>query len=429
MEQRRRTASKFFPVYQPALNLDFRTGFLPPEITFSRASTATFVGSNGLRQQVAANTPRFAYDPLTLARKNLMLECEAFQNVVLHNADLTNGAVWASAGSLTVTGGQADDAGGNSATLLDDTDAGVFATRAQNIAVPNDSNTYILSVVLAAGTAAASTVRVTFSGGVVRAYDAQITWATKAVTPGVNATAADVFVEPASVNGYYKVSVRGANNSSGNTLMQVFVFPAGSSGVANTGSCIVSTVNCGLGSVPQSHVPTAGVAATRAADACLVNGVNLAKVLNPWGGTLVVSGSRTTAGASTGVMLGLSETNVFNNSMYFSNTAGDASKVVMGFVSGGVAQASLNMFPSSILLTSKFATTWAPGHFAASTNGAAAAVDSSGTVPTPMQTMSIGSAPWAPASAGWFGFFDYVRYWPQDCDPKMLQFLTGSQYN
>ena len=45
-----------------------------PTPVFTRASTATFVGSNGLIQSAAINTPRFDHDPLTLACKGLLIE-------------------------------------------------------------------------------------------------------------------------------------------------------------------------------------------------------------------------------------------------------------------------------------------------------------------------------------------------------------------
>lgn len=64
-----------FPSIRPSLMLDFVNGLtLDPRITFTRASTATFVGSNGLIQTAAANVPRFDFDPVTLACRGWLLE-------------------------------------------------------------------------------------------------------------------------------------------------------------------------------------------------------------------------------------------------------------------------------------------------------------------------------------------------------------------
>lgn len=61
----------------PQLQLSFTTGVLDSRVTFTRSSTATFVGSNGLIQTAATNTPRFDYDP----NGNLLTYSEQFDNV------------------------------------------------------------------------------------------------------------------------------------------------------------------------------------------------------------------------------------------------------------------------------------------------------------------------------------------------------------
>jgi hypothetical protein len=52
-----------------------------PTPTFTRASAATFIGSNGLIQSAAINTPRFDYDPVTLVCRGLLIE-ESRTNLV-----------------------------------------------------------------------------------------------------------------------------------------------------------------------------------------------------------------------------------------------------------------------------------------------------------------------------------------------------------
>lgn len=47
-----------------------------PTPTFTRASTATFVGSNGLIQSAAINEPRFDHDPVTLECRGLLMESQ-----------------------------------------------------------------------------------------------------------------------------------------------------------------------------------------------------------------------------------------------------------------------------------------------------------------------------------------------------------------
>ena len=72
-------------------------------ITFSRASSATFLGSNGLLQTAANNIPRIEYDA-TGAVKGLLIE-EARTNNLKSSGDL-NGSGWVAAATIgTLTAG------------------------------------------------------------------------------------------------------------------------------------------------------------------------------------------------------------------------------------------------------------------------------------------------------------------------------------
>jgi hypothetical protein len=59
-----------------------------PTPVFTRASTATFVGSNGLIQSAAINAARFDHDPVTLVCKGLLIE-EGRTNLVFPSDTLT----------------------------------------------------------------------------------------------------------------------------------------------------------------------------------------------------------------------------------------------------------------------------------------------------------------------------------------------------
>jgi len=60
---------------QPSLYLDLLAGTpLDSRVTFTRSTTATFIGSNGLIQIAAIDAPRFDYDPVTLSAKGLLTE-------------------------------------------------------------------------------------------------------------------------------------------------------------------------------------------------------------------------------------------------------------------------------------------------------------------------------------------------------------------
>ena len=69
----------------PRLALDFTTASLDPRITFTRAAnTATRINSSGVLEVVNADTPRFDYNPVTLAIRGLLIE-EARINSIRNN--------------------------------------------------------------------------------------------------------------------------------------------------------------------------------------------------------------------------------------------------------------------------------------------------------------------------------------------------------
>ena len=107
------TIKALYPTVRPTLNLDFaKTKALDPRITFTRASTATFVGSNGLIQTAASGAPRFDHNPATGeslgllvegARTNLLLRSEEFDNAYWGKtrSSVTANATTSPAGTLT----------------------------------------------------------------------------------------------------------------------------------------------------------------------------------------------------------------------------------------------------------------------------------------------------------------------------------------
>ena len=71
----------------PSLDLDFTTGTLPAKLTFTRTSSATYMGEDGLLKTAPAHIPRFEYDPETSAIRGLLIE-EKATNLVLHSEQL-----------------------------------------------------------------------------------------------------------------------------------------------------------------------------------------------------------------------------------------------------------------------------------------------------------------------------------------------------
>jgi hypothetical protein len=113
------TIKHLYPTTRPTLNLDFaKTKRLDPRITFSRASTGTYVDANGVIQSAATDTARFDHNPTTDESLGLLVE-EARTNLLLNTATLSTQSVTVTAvahtlsfyGSGTVTLSGASTAG------------------------------------------------------------------------------------------------------------------------------------------------------------------------------------------------------------------------------------------------------------------------------------------------------------------------------
>ena len=66
-----------YPAIEPSLKLDFANArALDPRITFTRASSASYVGKDGLIKLALPNEPRFDHDPITGESLGLLIEEE-----------------------------------------------------------------------------------------------------------------------------------------------------------------------------------------------------------------------------------------------------------------------------------------------------------------------------------------------------------------
>jgi hypothetical protein len=83
-----------YPNIRPSLDLAFAyTKELDSRITFTRSSTATFVGADGLIKTAAINTPRFDHDPITGESLGLLIE-ESGTNLGRSSEDYSNTTYW-----------------------------------------------------------------------------------------------------------------------------------------------------------------------------------------------------------------------------------------------------------------------------------------------------------------------------------------------
>ena len=78
------------------LNLIAKPNYTPPQMTFTRASTGTYINSVGYISTAKNNQLRYDYDPTTLVGKGWLFE-ESRTNLLLSSVNFTNASQWTSA--------------------------------------------------------------------------------------------------------------------------------------------------------------------------------------------------------------------------------------------------------------------------------------------------------------------------------------------
>ena len=229
-------------------------------ITFSRASSATFLGSNGLLQTAANNVPRIEYDA-TGAVKGLLIE-EARTNLVLNSGNVST--VFIKYNTQLVASGVTVPDGSTDAYLLYPSSSGVARfvyTAAQTLTAGATQTTSIYMK------ASGVTTGLFYSsdGGGLNAVG--FAWFDlSAGTVGTVVSGYTAAIEDVG-NGWYRCSVSGVTLNAGYLIVGV-ADADNSTTVTKSGTdgILVWGAQAETGSFPTSYIPTTGAAATRARD-------------------------------------------------------------------------------------------------------------------------------------------------------------------
>ena len=257
------TPSGDFPVLPPSITLDFANSRqLDPRITFSRASTATYLGRNGLLQTAKNNEPRF--DHYRDGRcKGFLIE-KGTTNLIPYSKDEGN---WVanSAGTITTNSGIAPD-GTNTASKIStsstDLDVGPVTSSTSGgnsyLTGLTAGSTYTYSAYFKASTSAQVgndfMIRMKRVSGdlvtVSETFTLESYWVRKSI----------VFTLPANVD-------------------RIWTYVGGVVG----SEALVWGAQVELGNYQTSMIPTSGSAVTRAPDRAHIWGQNFSEWFNPTG--------------------------------------------------------------------------------------------------------------------------------------------------
>jgi len=388
----------------PRLALDFTTGVLDPRVVVTRAlNTATATNSSGYIQTVNADLPRFDYSPTTLASLGLLIE-ESRANLCLYSDDFRDTA---SAGSsrpwaylrCSVTANSVASPSGlvDADTLVEDASAASTHILQQVISKAASSITYTVSVYVKRGSRNYVQLWMTGSAGGTNSARASfdlingVTGVTGVTGTGWTAGTANI---SASANGFYRCSF--SFTTSTELSVYAWIMPCTSTALSSvfyngngSDSLYVWGAQLEAGAFATSYIPTTTTSLTRNADVVSMTGANFSSWYNASEGTLLFEGSIFVDQGSTTVDFsqitnGVSNSNSISLCMFGANAP-------LFQVVNGTTQANID--PGSITVGSvfKMAGAYKLNSFATAMNGGNSVTDSSGSIPTGMTQLGLGT--------------------------------------
>jgi hypothetical protein len=423
-----RATSPFYYVDLPSFQRDFAslktldhgTG---PNITFTRASDATFFDADGVLQTAGTNVPRFDHDPAAGALSRGLLIEEARTNSIRNSqaGGSTNGVI--GSGGVLPTNWEYGPVAGITLEVLGTGTTGGFTYVDVKFAGTNSSGTALLP-------------NIRFEGGqqIVAANTQSWTGSFYVATVGT----------PTGVTSYaINIDEIDSTGNNLNATSQAFTPTASLSRIAatrtmNNASCaftrhrvVVSvadgaTIDLTLriaapqleqGAFATSYIPTTTAAATRAADSAVVTPI--ASFYNQAEGTLFAEALTNVTGSAASLLAFHDTTN--NNSVtLFARRAGVAGAAgTQALVrSSGADQTAFGSvtYPAT---DARIILAYKADDVATSLNGAAALTDTSATIPTLTHARIGGNY-----LNAWNGHIRKIAYWPKRLTNTLLEQLT-----
>jgi hypothetical protein len=407
-----------YPTVRPTLSFDFvNAGVLDPSVTFTRTTSATYFDETGILRVANPNTPRFDYNPSTLAAQGLLIE-ESRTNLLLQSADFTT--TWSQTNvTITANTTASPDGGTNGDTLLINS-AGANTTQTSQSFTAGST----ITVSVFAKKNASNFLRIEVGNLCSCWFDLNT-----GVTGTNGAGSGNVLFSAKSIqaisNGWYRCALTVTTSTITTLSVGLFATNTDNNSSSVSSSIFLWGAQCEVGAFPTSYIPTTTTALTRSADVASVN------TLSPWfnsaSGTLYAEGvtNRPYAAATGGQMAQISD-GTANNRMWVAQgntTANTATNSVVTTAGVLVAELQYGPTPSANYLN-KAAFAYAANDFAGCTGGGTVATDPSGAVPT-ATVLYLGISATLSSASTWNGYLRRITYYPVRLTNAQLQNLTA----
>jgi hypothetical protein len=382
--------SQNFPSTRPSLNLNFaRSQKLDPRITFTRSSSATYTGGDGLIKSAATDTPRFDFNATTGDCLGLLIE-ESRSNLTTYSEDFTN-VIWTLFGTASRSANTVTAPDGN--------------TTADTVTLPISSGIYQF-------TSASASTTYTFSVWIRTPSTSQN------VNIVLNTNLGDATeLTVTATTTWQRFSVTKTTSVGTTTLTSQL-----STGGGNT--FYVWGAQTEAGAFPTSYIPTVASTVTRSADNASITGTNFSSFYNSTEGTLFAASRINALGGSN--YPGIAYVDDGTNANCIGLTINDAGTDVVG-AEAFVSNSNQYYFNSSSAVVAnqliKAITAYKVNDFAGAFNMGSNTVqtDTSGSVPT-VNRLIIGDLRGSTAKLN--GTISQLSYYPVRLSNSQLQTLT-----
>jgi len=266
------TIKHLYPATRPSLDLNFAaTKRLDPRITFSRASTGTYVDANGVIQPAATNTARFDHNPTTGESLGLLVE-EARTNLLTYSQEFDTAAWTKNGATCTANAAVAPDGTTTADKIIINNGSSAGDVRRTGLA----TNGVVSFYAKPAGFDFIGGEAHTAAGGYPK-YRVNLLTGECSAESGLSISTQSVG------NGWLRISIVG---NYGNNAFQIaprndYVFGNGSiAGADGVKGAFLWGAQLEAGSFPTSYIPTTASQVTRSADVAQITGTNFSSWWN-----------------------------------------------------------------------------------------------------------------------------------------------------
>jgi len=398
---------------KPSLDLNFtRSTSLDSRISFSRASSATFVGANGYISYSPSNQPRFDYDPITGQCKGLLIE--EFRTNLYTNSSAFS--LWGKSGGLdTVIDNAAISPDGYQTASYVNANGTTNSYLNGTFAVASSGTTYTKSIFGKAGTTSTLVFEIPDYITSPSYFQTTFNLATGQIT--ANATGNTSVITPYP-NGWYRCSVtRTFSTASNGGTFYIGTYGAG------TGSVYLWGAQFEAGYFPTTLIPTGSAQASRLNETCAIIGQSYNNFFNGTQGSFYIEADNTYSTAKTDYPRVLAfcdaNSNQNNTIQYIYVTASGGTQVAVWRGAAYLNAVNANVASGALV---KAAFGYNQTAISGSFNGS---VSQSGSIPglPTLDRLGLGALP--NGNGGINGHIKRFIYWPQKLADAQLQTITS----